>query len=79
MLDDDAVETAAGVHAAAGDSSFRHRIRVGPMSGRSNVVHRLPECGIGVTDSRADRMFEAAQRSSRLIEDEEIETLAREG
>ena len=49
------------------------------MSGRSNVVHRLPERGIGVTDSRADRMFEAAQRSSRLFEDEEIETFAREG
>lgn len=60
----------------ASDFGCRQRIRVGPMSGRSNVIHWLEERGIQATEERVDRVFEAAKRSNRLLEDAEIEALA---
>jgi len=64
---------------AAADFGFRQRIRVGPMSGRSNVVYWLEEHGIEPTGERIDRIFHAAKQSPRLLEDEEIHALASEG
>jgi len=61
---------------AAGDFGFRQRIRIGPMSGRSNVVYWLEEHGIEPRDERVDRIFDAAKRSDRLLVDDEIRTLA---
>jgi 2-isopropylmalate synthase len=57
---------------AAGEFGFRQRIRIGPMSGRSNVVFWLEEHEIEPTDERVDRIFEAAKSSDRLFEDDEI-------
>jgi len=57
---------------AAADFGFKQRIRVGPMSGRSNVVFWLESHDIEVTDERVDRIFEAAKRSDRLFEDTEL-------
>ena len=57
---------------AAGEFGFRQRIRIGPMSGRSNVVFWLEEHDIEPTEERVDRIFEAAKSSDRLFEDEEI-------
>lgn len=60
----------------AAEFGFRQRIRIGPMSGRSNVIHWLEERGIQATPERVERVFEAAKRSDRLLEDAEIEGLA---
>jgi 2-isopropylmalate synthase len=57
----------------ASDFGLKQKIRIGPMSGRSNVVFWLEERGIEPTDERVDRVFEAAKQSDRLLEDAEIE------
>ncbi|MEK7467833.1 MAG: LeuA family protein [Planctomycetota bacterium] len=51
-------------------------IRVGPMSGRSNVVYWLEKRGIPVTDALVDRIFQAAKASNHMLEDAEVEKLA---
>jgi 2-isopropylmalate synthase len=61
----------------AGEFGLRQRIRVGPMSGRSNVVHWLEERGIEPSEERVSRIFDAAKRSDRLLEEREIHDLAR--
>ena len=57
---------------AAGEFGFKQKIRIGPMSGRSNVSYWLEERGIEVTDERVDRIFQAAKGSDRLLDDAEI-------
>ena len=59
----------------AGEFGLRQHIRVGPMSGRSNVVFWLEARGIEPTEERVERVFDAAKRSDRLLEDGEIERL----
>ncbi len=59
----------------AGDFGFRQKIRIGPMSGRSNVIFWLEERGIDATQERVDHVFDAAKRSDRLLEDHEIQGL----
>ncbi len=56
----------------AGDFGFGQKIRIGPMSGRSNVVYWLEQHGLEATDERVNRIFQEAKRSNRLLEDEEI-------
>jgi 2-isopropylmalate synthase len=63
---------------AAGEFGFCQNIRVGPMSGRSNVLFWLERHGVPPNDLLVDRIFDAAKRSDRLLEDEEIERLVRE-
>jgi 2-isopropylmalate synthase len=60
---------------AATDFGFRQKIRIGPMSGRSNVIHWLEERGIEATTERVDRIFDAAKRSDRLLSDEQIRSV----
>jgi len=60
---------------AAGDFGLSQNIRVGPMSGRSNVLFWLEEHGVQPNDEIVDRIFDAAKRSDRLLEDDEIERL----
>ena len=57
---------------AAGEFGFKQKIRVGPMSGRSNVSYWLEERGIEPTEERVDRIFNAAKQTDRLMEDAEI-------
>jgi 2-isopropylmalate synthase len=57
---------------AAGEFGFRQNIRIGPMSGRSNVSYWLEERGIEATPERIDRIFAAAKESDRLLDDAEI-------
>lgn len=59
----------------AAEFGFAQRIRVGPMSGRSNVVFWLETKGIPATEERVARIFQAAKRSNRLLSDSEIEAL----
>jgi 2-isopropylmalate synthase len=56
----------------ASDFGFRQKIRIGPMSGRSNVVFWLEQQGIEPRDEVVDRILAAAKRSDRLLEDGEI-------
>ncbi len=51
-------------------------VRVGPMSGRSNVIYWLEKRGIPATDALVDRIFQAAKASNRMLEDAEVEKLA---
>ena len=50
-------------------------IRVGPMSGRSNVLFWLEKRRIPATDDLVDRIFQAAKASNRMLEDAEIEKI----
>jgi len=59
----------------AGEFGFAQRIRIGPMSGKSNVIHWLESRGIEPTEDRVDRVFDAAKRSNRLLHDDEIRAL----
>jgi 2-isopropylmalate synthase len=45
------------------------------MSGRSNVIFWLREQGIDPVEERVDRIFNAAKRSDRLLEDSEIHAI----
>jgi 2-isopropylmalate synthase len=59
----------------AGEFGFAQRIRIGPMSGKSNVIHWLESRGMEPTDARVDLVFDAAKRSNRLLLDDEIQAL----
>jgi 2-isopropylmalate synthase len=59
----------------AGDFGFRQSIRIGPMSGKSNVIFWLETHGVEPTDERVDRIFVAAKESNRLLNDGEIQAL----
>ena len=61
----------------AGDFGLKQRIRIGPMSGRSNVTYWLEEHGIDPRPEVVERIFSAAKQSNRLLEDGEIAALAR--
>ncbi len=67
----------SGVPAA--EFGREQRIRIGPMSGRSNVIWWLERNGIEATPERVDRVFDAAKVSSRLLEDAEIRALVEAG
>jgi 2-isopropylmalate synthase len=64
---------------AAGEFGFKQRIRIGPMSGRSNVSYWLEDRGIEPTEQRVERIFEAAKKSDRLLESDEILGLIERG
>ncbi len=59
----------------AGDFGFKQSIRVGPMSGKSNVVYWLESRGVEPTEQRVERIFSAAKGASRLLDDAEIQAL----
>lgn len=61
----------------ASELGLEQKIRVGPMSGRSNVVFWLEKRGIEPTEDRVETLFRAAKNSSRLLEDEEMLALLR--
>jgi 2-isopropylmalate synthase len=56
----------------ASDFGRRQVIAIGPMSGKSNVVHWLEEHDHAATDARVAAILERAKRSDRLLTDEEI-------
>jgi len=61
----------------AGAFGLQQRIRVGPMSGRSNVIYWLEEHSVEPEEGLVDRIFRAAKQSDRLLEDDEIRELIR--
>jgi isopropylmalate/homocitrate/citramalate synthase len=60
----------------ASDFGFAQNIRIGPMSGRSNIVFWLERQGLEPKDEVVDRIYDAAKRSDRLLGDEELLALA---
>ena len=60
----------------ASDFGFRQTIRIGPMSGRSNVIFWMEQHGLEPKDEVVDRIFAAAKSSDRLLEEDEIRELA---
>jgi 2-isopropylmalate synthase len=60
----------------AGDFGLKQRIRIGPMSGKSNVIYWLEEHGMPAGNDLVERIFAAAKSSDRLLEDDEILALA---
>lgn len=61
----------------ASEVGFKQRIRIGPMSGRSNVIFWLEQRGIDPGEETVNRIFEAAKRSDHVLEDEEVFALIR--
>ena len=62
----------------AGEFGLEQTIEVGPMSGFSNVQYWLSSRGFPVDDELVRTVFEKAKASNRVLEDEEIEQIARE-
>lgn len=56
----------------ADEFGLEQRIAIGPMSGRSNVQFWLERRGVEATTEAVDRIFEAAKRSARTLEEDEV-------
>ena len=56
----------------AGDFGLEQVIRVGHMSGRSNIIHWLENRGIEATDDLVAHLFEVAKSQPRNMEDDEV-------
>ncbi len=63
----------------AGDFGREQNIRIGPMSGRSNILFWLEHRGVKSDDAMVDRIFQAAKQSDRLLEDREVMDLVGAG
>jgi 2-isopropylmalate synthase len=50
-------------------------VEIGPMSGRSNVIHWLSRNGIPESDEVVNRIFNAAKQATRILTDDEIRAL----
>ena len=59
----------------ASDFGMKQKVRVGPMSGKSNVIYWLEARGIEPADALVDRIFDAAKNSNRLLRDDEIQKM----
>jgi 2-isopropylmalate synthase len=59
----------------ADDFGLSQKIRVGPMSGKSNVVFWLEAHGYDTHEPTVDAIFDAAKDSRRMLTDEEIEEI----
>ena len=56
----------------AGDYGLEQVIRVGHMSGKSNIIHWLEAKEIEVEDSLVEYLFNVAKSKNRLMTDEEL-------
>ncbi len=56
----------------ADEFGLEQKIRVGPMSGRSNVSWVLERHGVEPTDERIRRVLELAKETPRLLTDDEV-------
>ncbi|MDP7091566.1 MAG: LeuA family protein [Candidatus Thalassarchaeaceae archaeon] len=56
----------------AGDFGLQQVIRIGHMSGRSNVLHWLEKNGYEADDELVAHMFEVAKGQNRMMTDEEV-------
>jgi 2-isopropylmalate synthase len=63
----------------AGEFGRGQVIAIGPLSGKSNVVHWLERRGHAATEPRVAAILEKAKRSNRLLSEEEILDVVRKG
>ena len=56
----------------AGDFGLKQVIRIGHMSGRSNIIWWLEERGIEAEEDLVAHLFEVAKQQKRNMRDEEI-------
>jgi len=56
----------------AGDFGLKQIIRIGHMSGRSNIIHWLESRGIEASDDLVAHLFEVAKSQPRNMDDEEV-------
>ena len=56
---------------------LEQKIKIGPMSGKSNVVWVLEKHGVSPTDRAVDNVLQLAKRTPRLLDDAEILAAAR--
>src|SRR6185295_16378860 len=63
----------------AGEFGRSQGIAIGPLSGKSNVVHWLELRGHAATEPRVAAILEKAKRSNRLLSEEEILDVVRKG
>ena len=56
---------------------LEQHIRIGPMSGRSNVVWVLEKLGLEATEARIERVLTAGKSSKRLLTEDQVRDLAR--
>jgi 2-isopropylmalate synthase len=61
----------------AGEFGLEQQIRVGPMSGRSNVTWCLERLGLPIDDGSVQRVLDSAKASKRLMTDDEVRKAAR--
>jgi 2-isopropylmalate synthase len=59
----------------AGMVGLQQRIRIGPMSGRSNVTWVLEQLGVPADDDLVQRILDAGKASKRLLTDEQVRQL----
>jgi 2-isopropylmalate synthase len=62
----------------ADEVGLRQVIRIGPMSGRSNVLFWLSSHNLEAPDEIVDRIFRAAKQSDHVLTDEEVLEIVRE-
>ncbi len=61
----------------ADDYGLEQKILVGPMSGKSNVIYWLEKHGYPASETRVEKLFDAAKASNRNLADEDLHGLAR--
>ena len=61
----------------ADEFGLSQRIRVGPMSGKSNCVFWLTSHGYEASEERVDRIFKAAKVADHVLTDPEVEAALR--
>jgi 2-isopropylmalate synthase len=68
------------VYSAVPASMFGRQqiIEIGPMSGKSNVIHWLQTRGMAVTSERVSRIYEFAKRSSSVLKEQQVMDLLRD-
>ena len=62
----------------ADDFGLSQKIRIGPMSGKSNVIFWLEAHGYDTLEPMVDAIFDAAKDSRRMLTDDEIEEIVRQ-
>jgi 2-isopropylmalate synthase len=50
-------------------------VEIGPMSGKSNVIHWLSRNGFPESETLVNRIFDAAKQSTRVLTDDEIRSI----
>jgi len=73
----DNVELANSIYSGVPSHLFgmEQIIEIGPLSGRSNVIHWLEKRGIPATDELIERIFGVAKQSERVLTDEDVQAV----